>query len=153
MEIELTNMVMVQDPATGRVVAEERVKSWPGVTFPGGHVEPGESFTESAAREVYEETGLRVSGLIPCGLINWCHRENGDRYLVFLYNTTCFTGQLLPGTEEGRVFWTEPEALARMRLSEHFDMYLPLFFRDGYTEAVCRYGGGLPDEIFYQPAE
>lgn len=152
MEIELTNMVMVQDPATGRVVAEERVKSWPGVTFPGGHVEPGESFTESAAREVYEETGLRVSGLIPCGLINWCHREMVTGIWCFSIRPPALPASCCPAPRKDGCSG-QSRSLARMRLSEHFDMYLPLFFRDGYTEAVCRYGGGLPDEIFYQPAE
>ena len=34
----------------------------PGWQFPGGGVEPGETAEESAAREVMEETGHRVTG-------------------------------------------------------------------------------------------
>ena len=56
--VELTNMVMVTDETTGRVLVQERVKSWKGLSFPGGHVEPGESFVDSAVREIKEETGL-----------------------------------------------------------------------------------------------
>lgn len=33
---------------------------WPGLTFPGGHVEPHESFHDSVIREVKEETGLTI---------------------------------------------------------------------------------------------
>ena len=42
--VEFTNMCMICDGS--RVIVMEREKrDWPGVTFPGGHVEPGESFT------------------------------------------------------------------------------------------------------------
>ncbi|MBO5410173.1 MAG: NUDIX domain-containing protein, partial [Clostridia bacterium] len=45
-QVELTNMVMIEDKATGKVLVQERVKSWKGLSFPGGHVEPGESFVD-----------------------------------------------------------------------------------------------------------
>jgi 8-oxo-dGTP diphosphatase len=62
-KIELTNMVMIEDKTTGKVLVQERIKSWCGLTFPGGHVEEGESFVDSAVREVKEETGLDVKNL------------------------------------------------------------------------------------------
>ena len=55
----LTNMCMVEDEI-GRVLVQQRVdKNWSGIAFTGGHVEPGESLTESVIREVKEETGLK----------------------------------------------------------------------------------------------
>ena len=36
-KLEITNMVMVQNPQTGQVVVQQRVKSWAGISFPGGH--------------------------------------------------------------------------------------------------------------------
>ena len=33
---------------------------WPGLTFPGGHVEPHESFNDSVVREIKEETAIDV---------------------------------------------------------------------------------------------
>ena len=42
------------------MLVQERLKSWTGLSFPGGHVEPGEGFIDSAVREVKEETGLDV---------------------------------------------------------------------------------------------
>ena len=42
--IELTNMIMIENPETHEVLVEDRKNpKWPGVTFPGGHVEVGET--------------------------------------------------------------------------------------------------------------
>ncbi|HEY3969392.1 MAG TPA: NUDIX domain-containing protein [Planctomycetaceae bacterium] len=49
----------------GQVLLERRSDcGWWGL--PGGRVEPGESITEAAVREVFEETGLtvRITGLV-----------------------------------------------------------------------------------------
>ena len=55
------NMCMILD-GKGNVLALDKVNdSYTGTTFPGGHVEPGETFTESVIREIYEETGLTIS--------------------------------------------------------------------------------------------
>ena len=57
--VEFTNMCMICDGS--RVVVMEREKrDWPGGTFPGGHVEPGESFTDAVIREVQEKTRLTI---------------------------------------------------------------------------------------------
>ena len=64
----LTNMCMVTDGS--RVLVQQRSDpKWPGIVFPGGHVEPGESFVDSTVREVYDETGLTVSNLRGRGLL------------------------------------------------------------------------------------
>ena len=60
--VTFTNMCMVCDG--DRVLVQDRLDpAWPGITFPGGHVEEGESFTDAVIREVWEETGLHVKKL------------------------------------------------------------------------------------------
>ncbi len=55
--VELTNLCMIKDG--DKYLLQNRVKKdWQGYTFPGGHIEPGESIVQSAIREVKEETGL-----------------------------------------------------------------------------------------------
>jgi 8-oxo-dGTP pyrophosphatase MutT (NUDIX family) len=46
----------------------------PGWQFPGGGIEPGETAEESAAREVLEETGYRLTG--PLELFGLYHNAN-----------------------------------------------------------------------------
>lgn len=58
--VEFTNLCMVRD-GDRVLVIDRKKKDWPGITFPGGHVEAGESFTEAVIREVKEETGLRIA--------------------------------------------------------------------------------------------
>ena len=131
--ITLTTMVMIQDPATGEVLVQDRLLRWKGLAFPGGHVEPGESVHGCAAREVLEETGLAVRDLQACGMLHYSwHDTPGSeerRYFVFLYRTSSFSGELIPEMEEGRHFWIVPEELKQQeqRFSPNFANYFPIF--------------------------
>jgi len=78
-----TNMCMVTD-GNGNVLVLDRLKpDWPGIAFPGGHVERGESFVESVIREVREETGLTVEDPVLCGVKQF-QTDSDARYVVFL---------------------------------------------------------------------
>ena len=68
--VEFTNLCMVRD-GDRVLVIDRKKKDWPGITFPGGHVEAGESFTEAVIREVKEETGLRIASPRICGMKDW----------------------------------------------------------------------------------
>ena len=84
---EFTNMCMVAD-GQGRLLVQDCVNpDWPGITFPGGHVEPGESFVESVIREVREETGLTVQDTILCGVKQFPLR-GGGRYVLLLFRAS-----------------------------------------------------------------
>ncbi len=139
LKVELTNMVMIQDLTTGKVVVQDRVKSWKGISFPGGHVNKGESILDSAIREIKEETGLEIKNLILCGVVNWCHRSKNERYLEFFYKTTNFSGNLIDRTDEGRVFWVNPEEITTMSLSPNFPEYLKVFDSNNFVEAFGLY--------------
>lgn len=132
--VELTTMCMIINHKYNKVVVQDRVKSWKGITFPGGHVEDEESIISAAIREVKEETGLDVSNLRSCGIINWYNEQTGERYLVFNFKTDIWSGELLSGTEEGRVFWADINELYKLDLAEGFGERIPMFLEDKYIE-------------------
>ena len=129
--VTLTNMCMVCDG--DKVLVQDRVDpDWPGITFPGGHVESGESFCASVIREVYEETGLTIESPRLCGIKEW-ENTDGSRYVVLLYRTDNFSGEL-KSSDEGAVYWTSLSTLSTLRLTEHFDKVLEVYLRDDLSE-------------------
>lgn len=107
------NMCMVYDDA-GNVVALDKVgKNYSGTTFPGGHVEEGETFAESVIREIYEETGLTIRNPKLTGVYHWM---TGDiRNVGYLYKTNEFEGEL-KSSEEGKVYWISGEEFLKKPL-------------------------------------
>jgi 8-oxo-dGTP diphosphatase len=149
-EIELTSMVMIHDLATDQVVVQDRVKTWCGLSFPGGHIENGESFADCAIREIKEETGLDIFNLKSCGIIHWYNNQNHDRHIVFLYKTTDFSGELFPETDEGKNCWMDVEELKKKPSENGFDKYMIMFFEEKYSEAFGSWNDDNPWELIYK---
>lgn len=127
-----TNMCMVYD-GEGNVLVQNRLNpDWPGIVFPGGHVEAGESFYDAAVREVFEETGLTVSELQMCGIKDW-FRDDGTRYVVLLYKTDKFEGELT-SSDEGEVMWIPLAKLQDTETPESMKTMLKVFLEDNLSE-------------------
>lgn len=127
-----TNMCMISDGKGNILVQDRRNPDWPGVTFPGGHVEPGEAFVESVIREVWEETGLTIENPVLCGTKQFQTKEN-ERYVVLFYKTNRFSGEL-KSSDEGEVFWIPRETLPQYNLSLDFLEMVDIFESDNLSE-------------------
>ena len=128
-EIELTNMCLICDG--NKVLVQEKVGT-KGLVFPGGHVEEGESLLESVVREMKEETGLTIENPKVCGFKDWI-QEDGTRYIVLLYKTDKFTGEL-KSSDEGRVFWIDRADINSANLIWNMKELLEIFDTDLYSE-------------------
>lgn len=127
----ITNMCMVYDG--NRILVQDRINpDWPGITFPGGHVEKNESFTDAVIREVLEETGLKIFSPKLCGVKDWIN-EDGSRYIVLLYKTDKFEGTLTP-SDEGNVFWVDLSEMKQMHMAEGMETMLEIFLEDHVSE-------------------
>ena len=137
METELCNMCMITDPA-GLVLVQERLpkpsNAWSGLTFPGGHVEPGENVVASVIREVQEETGLSVSNLQNCGYIQWYNPDRQSQYFVFLFKTSSYSGEL-KGSAEGNVKWMTLDEMLAGPLAPNMKQYLSVFQNEDIPQA------------------
>lgn len=114
----LTNMVMIYKDE--KILVINRKKSdWPGLSFPGGHVEKDESIEESVYREIKEETGLTLNSVKLCAIKEWKWEEN-NRYLGFLYKSNDFNGNI-HSSKEGEIFWINKKDINKYPLSDDFE--------------------------------
>lgn len=128
----LTNMCMIYD-GNRILVQDRRNPDWPGITFPGGHVEPRESFVDSVIREVKEETGLDIANVQLCGMKQFTQEEGKYRYIVLLYKTNTFFGKL-KSSNEGQVFWIEKDELKDYVLADGFETMFEVFEKNDLSE-------------------
>lgn len=127
----LTNMCMVTN-AEGKVLVQMHGGGWKGWCFPGGHVEPKESFVQSVIREVREESGLTIRNPKICGVKQF-FLEDGCRYVVLLFQAREFTGNLR-SSSEGEVCWMSLEELKNQPMPSGFREMLPVFLEDSKQE-------------------
>ena len=116
------------------LVIDRKKKDWPGLTFPGGHVEKNENFNDSVIREVKEETGLKIKNPILCGIEEF-KTKNEDRYLMLYYKTNQFSGKL-KSSNEGEAFWIDREDLNKYKLSLDLKRILKVMESDNLSEII-----------------
>lgn len=129
--VTITNMCMIYD-GDKVLVQDKKDKDYAGITFPGGHVEKGESFTDAVIREVYEETGLKISAPQLCGIKDW-HQKDGSRYMVLFYKTDKYEGEVT-SSEEGEVYWISLEEMKQKKLADGMDKMLQVFLDENISE-------------------
>ncbi len=118
--VELTVLCLIQDG--DRLLLQNRVKDdWKGYTFPGGHVEPGESFVDAVIREMKEETGLTVIKPKMVGIKQF--PIEGGRYIVLLFKAEQFTGNVV-SSAEGEMEWIDCHRLSEIETVEDFEELL-----------------------------
>ena len=139
-----TNMCMIR--RGDQVVAQRRNDpAWPGVVFPGGHVEEGESFTDAVIREVWEETGLTIEKPRLRCVKDWYDEEG--RYVVFFYIADTFTGEL-KSSDEGEVFWTTIDEMMAMDTVQGMEDMLKAFTDEAVSELYYQIEDGRSTPVF-----
>lgn len=127
---ELTVLCLVY--RDDEILLQNRIKKdWQGYTLPGGHVEQGESITEAVKREMKEETGLGIYEPKLCGVKQF--PIDDGRYIVFLYKTDKFSGELI-SSDEGKMEWVKRSEIAKIETVSDFELMLRMFDEDSLSE-------------------
>jgi 8-oxo-dGTP diphosphatase len=128
--VELTVICLIYKE--NKILLQDRIKrDWKGYTLPGGHVEKDESFVTAVIREMKEETGLSITNPVLCGIKQF--PINNGRYIVLLYKTNEFEGDLT-SSEEGKMEWVDREDLPSYNLVNDFFDLLKVFDDDSLSE-------------------
>lgn len=125
------NMCMIRDGEKVLVI-DRKKKDWPGITFPGGHVEKEEAFVDAVIREVYEETGLTIENPSLCGVKQF-QEDAETRYVVFFYMAHRFSGTL-NSSDEGEVFWINRKDLTNYPLAPDMDAMVQVMESESLSE-------------------
>ena len=105
---------------------------WNGL---GGKIESGESPEQSAIRESFEESGLRVSNLFYHGVINF--HNNGKEevdFAVHLFSTKDFEGSLAE-SDEGELRWFPVDMLPLREMWKDDEIWIPLLLNSERFDA------------------
>ena len=108
-------------------------------------MEAGESITASTAREIREETGLTVSKLRMCGVVEWeasgkqpdclpVGEAANSKYIVFLFRTSTFTGDLM-SSAEGQMEWMTLDEMRKGALAPHMEEHIRVLLDDNVPQA------------------
>ncbi|CAG7636775.1 hypothetical protein PAESOLCIP111_03783 [Paenibacillus solanacearum] len=133
-KIALYTMCLVKQDDHVLLVNRPSKLGFPGWIGPGGKVDFPESLTEGAAREVWEETGLRVKDLVYKGLDEFVDPNQNFRYMVFNYVADSFEGELLQNPPEGELRWFPIREAMNYPMQPWFKRRFPLFFEEGTFE-------------------
>lgn len=116
---------MVEDQE-GKILVINRSKSdWPGLTFPGGHLEAHETLLDSVKREVAEETGLVIPPPHYCGYIRWVNDSKKICEIAYLFRVKGYEGTI-QSSSEGEAFFISLDAVNQYPLSTDFDKVLKI---------------------------
>ena len=116
-------MVMVYNDKNEILVQNRVKKDWPGINFPGGHVNFNESIEDSCIREIKEETGLDIKDLEFVSFFEWNIVDKETRHLAMLFKTSTFSG-VLKSSKEGEMMWIKISDVDKYKQAIDFDKVL-----------------------------
>ena len=71
--------------------------------------------------------------LTRCGVRQWTDEAKGFRYIVLLFKTNRFSGEL-KSSDEGKVFWIDKKDIVKYALADGFEEVLEMFENDALSE-------------------
>ena len=108
---------------------------WNGL---GGKFEAGETPEECAIREIYEESGLRVSNPLLKGFLTFPGFADDEDWYAFVFVVKDFSGELVESAE-GDLAWIDNQHLLELNLWEGDRIFIPWLEQPGFFSAKFTY--------------
>ena len=121
---------------------------WNGL---GGKMEAGETPEECVAREVFEESGLKIKNPALRGILTFPGFDSENDWICFLFVARRFTGKLIE-SDEGALSWIPDNKLVHLPLWEGDRYFLGWLKKKRFFSAKFVYKKGRLEEheaIFY----
>ena len=109
---------------------------------PGGKVEANEAPYETAIRETFEETGLKIKDPELKAVLSFPDEGNspfGDEWHVFVFYTNSFFGKIRTVCPEGRLEWIPKNHLTKLTTWEGDRLFTPKVLEPGCFSAKFTY--------------
>lgn len=107
----MKNIAMAVVVRDGKVLVQKRFRHGQGMVFefPGGSVDPGESGSQAAIRELWEETGLKDLQLL--GIHQSKNDFGGEIHYVVLREDQNDEPKMVDAERQQTFYWLEPSAI------------------------------------------
>lgn len=131
--------------------------------FPGGKINEDELVEKCNTREVFEETGLKLTNPVPCGRFDICFAKptedwvQGEKIRVFIFHSDTFEGKIRnPMLKEGekfpevKAFWCDEEKIPFDKMRDNDKIWFEMYKKEGYVHnpIFVRNNGKLQETIF-----
>ena len=120
---------------------DENHDKWIGV---GGKFEAGETPFDCARREIFEETGVKVTDLNYRGVITFVSDLYGTEYM-HLFTATEFEGEIDYNCNEGNLEWVKKEIVPTLPIWEGDKIFFDLIEKEKrfFSLKLCYVGDTL----------
>lgn len=129
--------------AEGKVLLMKRAKNKivdPGrFSGIGGKVEPGESYLQTAIRELEEETGIKLKNLKPYGITQTIDPPTGAEWV-----SVNFIGKIpkivnIPPSEDGEFYWVKPVEAEKLDIVNDLKKYIKILAKNDSIFLLSQY--------------
>ena len=127
--VNLCGSVVIIRNSEGKILMQQRKYPYGRWGVPGGLMELGESAEDTARREVFEETSMKLGSLKLLGVYSgqdyFCRAANGDEYytVVISFITDDYSGEPMVHDDESLQFqWFDPLNLPEDIANSHRQM-------------------------------
>ena len=74
-------------------------------------------------------------------------QKKDERQLIILFTSDDYSGEIIPETSEGKVYWISETELKAAKLADDFDKLLEVFKKEEINEMVYEDNGNLDEKL------